>query len=86
MNSPGTHYYTHENMVSAPKGVATPKVIYKSEDGILLCYGTTFPPDASTGYAPGCLFINTTPTPTGVGLYINEGTVASSDFDAVAAA
>jgi hypothetical protein len=85
MNSPGTHFYTHENMIAAPAGVATPKVIYKSQDGILLCYGTTFPPDASVGYAPGCLFLNVSGS-AGTSLYLNEGTAASSDFDAIAAA
>jgi hypothetical protein len=65
-----------------PKGTATAKVLLASGDGVLLCYGTTMPADASTGYAPGCLFIHVDGT-AGNCLYCNEGTAASSDFDAV---
>ena len=48
----------------------------------LLARGAAAPADASTGYAPGCLFIDTT----GAAVYINEGSATSSDFDAITTA
>lgn len=53
--------------------------------GILLAYGTTVPADASVGYATGCLFQHTDGG-AGTALYCNEGTLASSNFDAVTVA
>lgn len=69
------------NMIAAPLGVATPKVIFKSEDGILLCYGTAKPTDADEGYAPGCIHIDTNGTTTATVLTVNIGTKASANFD-----
>jgi hypothetical protein len=65
-----------------PAGAATAKVLLASADGALLAYGTTMPVDTSVGFAPGCLFIHVDGT-AGTCLYCNEGTAASSDFDAV---
>ena len=65
--------WEHENMIAAPAGVTVPKIIYKTEDGILLCYGTSQPTDAST-YAPGCILINVS---TGK-VYVNIETTFSS--------
>jgi hypothetical protein len=79
MNSPGTHYLTHETMIAAPAGVATPKIIYKSQDGILLCYGITAPSSAE-GYAPGCIFIDVNGSSTTTVLAVNVGTKASCTF------
>ena len=70
--------------VPAPAAAAAPRIIYKSDDGILICYGTTVPTDASTGYAPGCIFIDADSTGTSW-VYINEGTAASCDFNYIAA-
>lgn len=53
--------------------------------GTVLATGPTVPADASTGYAPGCLFIHIDGG-AGTALYVNEGTKASSDFDAVTVA
>ena len=72
-------------MVPAPAGVAVPQNIFKSEDGILLCYGITRPVDEATGYAPGCIFIHTDGTD-GTALYVNESTVLSCDFNAITVA
>jgi len=65
--------------IPAPAGTATPKTQHATEDGITLCYGTTTPTDTATGYAPGCRFID---TDSGA-VYINEGTLASADFNQV---
>lgn len=69
--------YEAENMIPAPAGSATPRTIYASEDGIMLCYGTTAPIDASVGYAPGCKFFD---IDSGTE-YINEGSATSCDFN-----
>jgi len=47
--------------------------------GHIVVIGTTVPTDASSGYAPGCLFIDIDSAV----VYVNEGTKTSSDFDAV---
>ena len=70
------------NMVPGPEGVAAPQVIYKSEDGILDCYGTTVPTTANT-FAEGCLFHKINATDNDV-LYVNNGTYASPSFEKVA--
>ena len=52
--------------------------------GLLSASGDTVPTDATAGYLPGCIFQHTDGT-TGTVLYVNEGTYASCDFNAVAA-
>lgn len=56
-----------------------------NDAGFLFAWGTTVPADAATGYAPGCLFIHTDGGD-GTALYVNEGTVASADFNAITVA
>jgi hypothetical protein len=50
---------------------------------ILLATGTTKPTDTSTGYAKGCLFIDTNVATGTTGLYCNKGTNTSCVFTAV---
>jgi len=52
--------------------------------GLLIASGTTVPTDAAAGYQTGCLFLHTDGS-TGTAVYINEGSVTSCDFNAVAA-
>jgi len=63
-------------------GVQLTAFLFDASGDILWAKGATVPTDASTGFAVGCLFIDTT----GGGnttLYVNEGTAASScDFNA----
>ena len=70
--------YDLENMVPMPVGEDTPRAIFTSEDGILLCYGKVVPTGA--GYATGCIFIHTDGTG-GSATYFNEGTATTADFD-----
>ena len=72
--------YDLENMVPSPAGAATPRALLTSEDGILLCYGTTKPTDGDAGYATGCIFIHTDGT-NGSSIYFNDGSATSCDFD-----
>ena len=58
MNRANIAYHLH-SMVPAPAGASAPRVIYKSEDGILDCFGTTVPTDGTDGYAVGCTFRHT---------------------------
>ena len=83
--SEGTIGFTLNNMVAAPAASAVPKVIFKSEDGILDCYGTTLPADEATGYATGCTFRKTNGGD-GTSQYTNEGSVTSALFKAITAA
>ncbi len=73
----GLHGYEHETMVPGRAGDTAVRTIFKTEDGVMACYGTTKPTDASTGYAPGCEFFETT---NGY-KYKNLGTKASANFD-----
>jgi hypothetical protein len=52
--------------------------------GILDAYGTTVP-DGDAGYAIGCLFRHIDGTD-GTALYVNEGTLATANFNAVTVA
>jgi hypothetical protein len=67
-----------------PEGAATPTVVLASPDGVLMCYGTTAPSDAATGYATGCIFIHTDASGSAY-ISINEGSATSADFNYVAA-
>lgn len=69
------------DMVPGGAGTATPKVIFKSEDGILLCYGITKPADEATGYAPGCIFIDIDGSSSTTVIAVNIGSKASANFD-----
>lgn len=53
--------------------------------GILDCFGTTVPADATAGYATGCTFRHTDGGDS-TSLYVNEGTNTSCSFRAVTAA
>lgn len=53
--------------------------------GLLQASGDTVPADGTAGYATGCLFQHTDGG-SGTALYVNEGTAASCNFDAVTVA
>lgn len=64
-----------------PAGATTARALLASADGILFCYGTTMPADSSTGFAPGCIFIHVDGSGATDLVFVNEGTVSSSNFD-----
>ena len=74
--------FDHHNMVPAPAGeacastAAPAKVIFKSEDGILLCYGTTAGGSVVGAglYAPGCIYIDVSAGK----VYVNSQTTLAS--------
>lgn len=61
------------------------KIKKPSSDGLLLASGTSVPTDGVQGYSTGCLFQHTDGGD-GTALYVNEGTFASCDFNAVTVA
>ena len=67
-----------DNMVPGPAGSSTIRVINKSDDGILICYGTTAYGSLTDTdkYAPGCIYID-----------VNAGTVhINTETDTTSAA
>jgi hypothetical protein len=50
--------------------------------GIVFYCSKTVPPDATVGYAPGCVCLKLDGT-TSTAIYINRGTLASCDFNAL---
>jgi len=67
---------------SAPVGAGTAQTLRQTADGITSSYGTTVPVDTTAGYAVGCIFQHTDGT-NGTALYVNEGSAASCDFNAL---
>lgn len=64
--------------------VGTIKVLMRDSSGnILLATGTTVPSDSDTGYAKGCIFIDTDVGAGSQGVYINVGTTSACNFDVV---
>jgi len=49
-------------------------------EGILMARGTTKPADTATGYAKGCIFIDTDAAAGSV-FFVNEGDTTSADFN-----
>ena len=56
----------------------------ENPNGITRCFGATVPTDGDNGFAPGCLFWKSTGGSTGSTLYVNEGSLSTADFNAVA--
>lgn len=68
--------WTLHNMIPAPAAKAAVQVIFKTEDGILLCYGTAahtvLEAEAANTYAPGCIYIRVVAAGSSVA-YLNIG-------------
>lgn len=76
--------YTKFGKVQADtfKGLST-TILLDSNADMLIVQGTTVPTDTTTGYAKGCLFIDTDVTTGTSGLYVNVGTNTSCVFKLV---
>jgi len=57
--------------------------LYDEAGDILYARGTDVPADTTSGYAKGCLFVDTDVAAGTTGLYVNVGTNTAADFDAV---
>lgn len=80
MANEATHAYQVHNMVGAPAAKASAvQIMFKSEDGVMSCYGTAAynaAPLTDAGvYAPGCQYTQVVDS-TSI-LYLNTGTKAS---------
>ena len=67
----------------SPGATAVTALMVNSAGKILYATGLTVPGDGETGYAKGCLFIDTDVAGGTTGLYVNVGTTTSANFDAV---
>lgn len=68
------------NGYSQTVGVAISVLLYDTNNKVLLASGTTVPTDATSGYAKGCIFIDTNVSTGLQGLYVNVGTSTSCVF------
>ncbi len=68
-------------------GCDTERVVidFDKGGGKILVFGTTVPADGALGYAPGCLFMDVDGGG-GATIFVNEGTLASANFDTVSTA
>ena len=57
--------------------------LYDENGNILYSIGLEVPTDATAGYAKGALHVDTNVATGTTGLYVNVGTTASCNFDAV---
>lgn len=64
-------------------GTAVTEILVDGNGDLLLVTGTTVPTDTSSGYAKGCLFIDTDVATGTTGLNCNKGTNTSCQFTAV---
>lgn len=56
-----------------------------AHNGKIMDFGNTVPTDGVSGFATGCLFLHTDGGD-GTSLFVNEGTAASADFNAITVA
>jgi hypothetical protein len=81
-NPAGVSQELHD-MVPAPASAATPRTIFKTEDGILFAYGLTAvnaaPLTTSGLWAPGCIYLKVLTAGSSV-MYFNIGTLASPSW------
>jgi hypothetical protein len=65
-------------------GVDTVTTLMRDPDGnVLFAVGTTVPTDATSGFAKGCLFIDTDVADGTGALYLNKGVSTSAAFTLV---
>jgi hypothetical protein len=70
--------------IDTDKGAETINVLLRNAIyDVLLATGLTVPTDATTGYAKGCLFIDTDVAAATSGLFVNIGTNTSCSFKLV---
>lgn len=70
------------NLYSDADGNGVQKALKDEVGDAMLAKGVTVPSDTSSGFAKGCLFMDTDAAATAV-LYLNEGTSSSSDFNVI---
>lgn len=70
------HAFDHDRMIAGPAASSAIQVIWRTEDGIMLCYGTSaktvLQAEPADTYAPGCLYIKVVAAGTSI-LFLNTG-------------
>ena len=69
-----------DGKLKTPDSTEITKILQDSDGNVLIGFGATVPTDGETGYATGCMFIDTTGG-AGVTFYVNEGDETSCDFN-----
>ncbi len=80
----GVNNYSEIQNTLYPASSSLPQPTLKSSSGILEAYGTVVPVDGTAGYVTGAIF-KQTDGGANTSAYVNEGSVTSSDFNAVIA-
>ncbi len=75
---------SEQKITVPPIGGDSERVMIEFSTGMgkVLVHGTTMPTNGAEGYAPGCLFVKVGGGD-GDTLFLNEGTLASADFNLV---
>jgi hypothetical protein len=81
------HAFDHDRMVAGPAASSVVQVTWRTEDGIMNCYGTSLhtvlEAEAADTYAPGCIYVKALAAGSSVA-YINVGASgAVADFEAI---
>ena len=78
---------SEQKITSPPIGGDSERVLndFSGGAGKAFVHGVTTPADGAEGYAPGCLFIKVGGGD-GDTLFVNEGTLASADFNLITVA
>lgn len=78
----GVEHYRHQTMLAGPAAGAEPTIKWRTEDGIMDCYGTTAvnaaPLTTADLYAPGCIYVLVADSASKA--YLNTGTLASPSW------
>ena len=83
---PGSMQIMGELVDNTTAGTTTNPILVTFRDragDIIHATGLEVPTDATAGYAKGCLYIDRNVAAGTTGLYVNVGTAASCNFDAV---
>lgn len=78
---------SEQKITVPPLGEDSERVMieFSTGGGKVLVHGLVVPTDAVEGYAPGCIFMDVNGGQ-GATVYVNEGTLASANFDLVTTA
>lgn len=80
----GVNNYTQIQNTRYPAASTAPQALLQNSQGIIDAYGTVVPVDGTAGYITGATF-KQTDGGANTSLYVNEGSVTSSDFNAAIA-
>ncbi len=75
------HAFDHSRMIGGPAASSVVQVTWRTEDGIMACYGTSansvLESEPADTYAPGCQYTKVVSGGTSI-LYLNTGAAGSA--------